>query len=48
MDNAQLLRNVVAWMDSRDEYLNDNKSYQWLVQEYVDFCKKVGIKPDRS
>ena len=34
LDSIVTLRKVVEWMDSRDEYLNDNKSAIQLVKEY--------------
>mgnify|MGYP007068284221 CR=1 FL=1 len=38
--NAGLLRDTVNFMNSRSEHLNDNKSFQQIIKEYLIFYKK--------
>jgi len=33
-NGADYLRRLVLWLDSRDEYLNDNKSHLDLIVEF--------------
>ncbi len=33
-NGSEKLRNVVEWMNSRDEYLNENKSHLQLIKEF--------------
>jgi len=33
-NGAEKLRNIVEWMNSRDEYLNENKSHLQLIKEF--------------
>ena len=34
LTGAEFLRNLVLWMNSRNEFLNDNKSILSLIAEY--------------
>jgi hypothetical protein len=33
-NGAEELRNIVTWMNNRDEYLNENKTLLTLIGEY--------------
>lgn len=34
-DECEMLRNMVNWMDHRDEHLNQNKSTDQLLREFL-------------
>ena len=44
-NDADLLRNAVAWLDSRDEYLNDTRKWGSLIQDYLRHCKTIRKDP---
>jgi len=43
--NVEILRNLVLWCNSRNEYLNDNKTINQLLKEYFAYCELNNIEP---
>jgi hypothetical protein len=40
-NGAKVLRDLVLWLNDRDEYLNDNKSILTLISEYQKYRESV-------
>ena len=40
-NGAKFLRDLVLWLNSRDEYLNDNKTILTLISEYQNYRESI-------
>ena len=40
-NGGKFIRDLVLWLNSRDEYLNDNKTILTLISEYQNYLKSI-------